>query len=114
MRSKSDKRIDADAEYRALSNQVRTENHGGCELGPLIEKVDGRHRCIKTQQGLHHLRKLGQGGALTLRANVMGSCNPCNDWVEDNPDDALDLGLVVLEGDPRWNDLGTRAERLAR
>lgn len=113
MKQRSDNRQEGDAAYRALSDQVRTEHHGACQLGPLIATADHSHRCIGIQQGLHHLRKQGQGGARILRANVMPSCNPCNDWVEDNPDDALDLGLVVLEGDPRWNDLGKRAERLA-
>lgn len=114
MRARSPQRQDGDAAYRALSDQVRTEHHGACQLGPLIETVDRAHRCVKIQQGLHHLRKQGQGGARVLRANVMPSCNPCNDWVEDHPTAALDLRLVVLEGDPRWNDLGKRAERLAQ
>lgn len=98
--------------YRDAKDELRAQ-HPDCELGSLIAGVDGRHRCLRYYQGPHHLRKTGQGGSAILLANMMSACNPCNDWVEDHPAAARELGLVVLEGDPRWDQLGRRAERLA-
>lgn len=87
--------------------------HPECQLGAAIATVDPGHRCRRVYEGPHHLRKTGQGGAATLLANMLSACNPCNDWVEDHPTLATSLGLVVTEGDPRWEQLGRRAERLA-
>lgn len=98
--------------YRDAKDQLRQE-HPDCQLGELIATVDPRHRCRRYYQGPHHLRKTGQGGSAVLLANMLSSCNPCNDWVEDNPEAALELGLVVTQADPRWESLGRRAERLA-
>lgn len=106
-------RTGEDEAYRDLQEQVKAETREACQLGDIIAPLDPGHRCVRRHQGLHHLRKTGQGGARVLRANVMGSCNPCNDWVEDHPDLAREAGLVVLEGNPLWDSLGRRAARLA-
>jgi 5-methylcytosine-specific restriction endonuclease McrA len=62
---------------------------------------DGR-RCRAAGLGLgcwgrltvHHLQKSSQGGEYS-RNNLITLCVACNGWVEDNPDDAHRLGLVV-------------------
>lgn len=106
-------RVRADEQaYRAAKDTLRG-THPECQLGDLIATVDGRHRCRGVYQGPHHLRKTGQGGSMVLLDNMLSSCHPCNEWVENNPAAALELGLVVVEGDPRWEQLGRRAERLA-
>lgn len=83
-----------------------------CALGARILTVDGAHRCDRRAEGLHHLRKRSSAGAIACEANTWPACNNCNGWVEDNPDAARDLGLVVREGDPRWPDLGQRTHDL--
>ncbi|MGE4425475.1 MAG: hypothetical protein AB7G37_03370 [Solirubrobacteraceae bacterium] len=47
----------------------------------------------------HHLKKSGQGGSYS-EANLVGLCATHNTWVEDNPDDARALGLVVKPWEP--------------
>lgn len=112
LRSRGARTVNQEQAYRASKAELRAA-HPECQLGPLIAGADSRHRCLGYYQGPHHLRKTGQGGSTVLLANMMSACNPCNDWVENEPDLAQDLGLVVLEGDPRWEQLGRRAERLA-
>lgn len=46
----------------------------------------------------HHLRKASQGGGYD-RVNIVALCAAGNTWVEDNPDAAHALGLVVRRGD---------------
>ena len=58
----------------------------------------------------HHLRKASAGGAYIVE-NLVTLCAGHNGWVEDNPDEATMLGLVVREGDPGWESLGRRANR---
>jgi hypothetical protein len=58
----------------------------------------------------HHLRKAGAGGAYTVD-NGVTLCAGHNTWVEDHPEEATMLGLVVREGDPGWESLGRRANR---
>lgn len=78
-----------------------------------------RHRCLLSTYGVgpcsgrltpHHLRKEGQGGPYTVD-NLLTLCSIHNDWVEDVPDLAWALGLVVRRGDPP--ELAA-ARRLAR
>ena len=59
---------------------------------------------------VHHLRKAGAGGAYVVD-NLVTLCAGHNTWVEDNPNEATMLGLVVREGDPGWESLGRRANR---
>lgn len=66
-----------------------------CEVCPLIATVLPSWRgCWGQMQGLHHLRKRSQGGAVMDRANVLRSCNSGNGWVEDWPVLARQAGLV--------------------
>lgn len=58
----------------------------------------------------HHLRKASSGGAYSLE-NLVALCEFHNGWVEDHPQAATQLGLVVREGDPAWQSLGRRANR---
>jgi hypothetical protein len=78
-----------------------------CEVGPRIRRMVVHYRgCRRQASGLHHLRKRSAGGALCEPDNVMRCCDPCNGWIEDHPRQALELGLVVREGDRRWARLG--------
>lgn len=117
MRDRSAQRQDEEAAYRALCDQVRKEYDGRCMLGPVIARAPAYAlkgwRCATVQQGLHHLRKLSDGGAYVHRPNVVPACNICNRWVEDWPDEARDLDLVARPGDPGYDLLGVRAARLA-
>jgi hypothetical protein len=45
----------------------------------------------------HHLRKSGQGGAYE-KPNLLSLCQVSNDWVEDHPALAMELGLSVAKG----------------
>ncbi len=67
-----------------------------CEVGPFISTVNLAYRgCTRRMQGLHHLRKRSAGGAEMDRANVLRSCNTCNGWVEDHPEQARRANLVI-------------------
>ena len=71
-----------------------------CELGDRIWRVAPRWRgCTREAIGLHELRKRGQGGSLTDRANLLRCCGPCNSWVEDHPNLAHEAGLVLWAGE---------------
>lgn len=99
-------------EYSAAKEVLEREARGRCAIGPLIAGVDPRHRCSGRYDAPHHLRKTGQGGSKINRANMVAACNPCNGWVEDEPDLARSLGLVVREGDDEWERLGRRAQKM--
>lgn len=53
-------------------------------MGPCLGPVNG-----------HELLKRGQGGSITDVRNIVMLCNHHNGWVEDNPDAATSLGLVI-------------------
>ncbi len=46
----------------------------------------------------HHLKKASQGGSYEPR-NIVVLCAAMNTWVEDNPREAHELGLVVRQGE---------------
>lgn len=49
-------------------------------------------------------------------ANLIPACNWSNEWVEDRPRLVRELfgdRLVVREGDPEWEALGKRNDRMA-
>ena len=75
---------------------------GGCRPG--IERAASA--CQHEPSGLHERRKRSSGGSLTILANLMPACSPCNHWVEEHPLVAHDLGLVVRPGDHEWFMLG--------
>lgn len=64
--------------------------------------------CTIRAQGLHHLRKRSASGRLCSRLNTIPCCNACNGAIEQDPELAHLLGLVVREGDPWWPWLGVR------
>lgn len=75
-------------------------------LGPHSDASVGAGGCQGEPSGLHERRKRSSGGSLTLLANLMPACSPCNLWVEDHPEVAHKLGLVVRPGDHEWFMLG--------
>jgi len=84
----------------------------GCEIGPLLrhQGIEESRLCSGHIQGLHELRKRGSGGSLSNLDNLIPSCNWCNGWVEENPDLAWMMQLVVRPGDPDWERLGKRQD----
>lgn len=63
--------------------------------------------------GFHHRRKASAGGSDRNRANLIWSCEPCNELVEVEPRmvrEATGWALIVREGDPEWAALGRRAD----
>lgn len=105
MRRRSPKKA---AEMRRRSAEVLAAVGAGqrCELGPVICRVDPDHRCWSQPGGRHEIRKRSAGGSVTDPANLRWACNPCNGWVEDNPDSAHRLRLVARPGDPDYEALG--------
>lgn len=67
------------------------------QLCRLAAWADGTPGC-RGHLTVHHLRKAGQGGPYTL-INLVTLCAGHNGWVEDEPDLAHELGLVVRRGD---------------
>lgn len=65
-------------------------------------------RCIPAQVGApgrcygpltpHRLKKGSAGGGYTVE-NVVAACARMNDWIEDHPDEAHAMGLVVRQGE---------------
>lgn len=94
----------------AVSTKTRAQRESRAEVREQLWKRDGgecilddrRHAHLLTGQCFggatpHHLLKAGQGGAYQLD-NLLTACVGHNTWVEDHPDRARDLGLVVLRG----------------
>lgn len=92
IRKVSKKRQRANVNYRKFARSKR-KGVGKCELNSPV--------CRHTPDGIHHVIKLSQGGALMPGAKAarqgqifMVSCNPCNQWVEDHPKEARERGWV--------------------
>lgn len=49
--------------------------------------------CTGRATDRHHVKKQSQCGPDT-RDNILYTCNPCNLWIEDHPDEARAAGLV--------------------
>lgn len=84
----------------ATRREIRTRSGGMCEPAVVGVCVG---RAVETSHRLH--RKMGgRHGAARQRSellsNVMDSCRPCNRWIEDEPAEALRLGLRLEE----WQD----------
>lgn len=105
------------AERRALVKALIDAGLWECQVGLTLSRASfilsttsaedralsvARVSCHMTIEGLHERRKRSAGGSLTLLTNLMPSCNPCNGWIEDHPQLAHRLGLVVREGDDDW------------
>lgn len=110
MRRRSEKRREFMKDVRVPMVEELVATGHKCEIGPLLIKygLDGARNCRGKIEGLHELRKRSAGGSLTNPSNLIPACNPCNGWVEDNPDEALVLGLVIREGNPIYDTLGKR------
>jgi len=83
-------------EQRARRDLIRAliEARGDrCEL-----QVEGT--CTGRVEGGHEILKRSRLGSILDPENVLLSCNPCNGWVEDNPDDAHARGLARHSWEP--------------
>jgi len=115
LRKRSKGRQEFMKDVRVPMIQELVEAGHRCEIGPLLQKhgLDGWRDCRGCIEGLHELRKRSAGGSLVNPDNLIPSCNPCNGWVEDNPEEALILGLVLREGDPLFDLMGKRNDQLS-
>jgi hypothetical protein len=92
--------------------------HPRCEIGYVLS-ISGvadaarfyHDYCSGRVEGIHERCKRSAGGSLTDPVNLMSACDNCNMWVENNPDLAKSLGLVVL-----WNQepAAIHVERMPR
>ena len=55
--------------------------------------------CTGRADAFHELVGARQGGSRVDRSNIAPACNPCNAWVEDNPELARARDLKV----PAWD-----------
>lgn len=87
------KKANRDRQELAVAKPLLLERTGGkCEAGQ-------SPYCYGTGQAPHHKKKRSAGGSNDLR-NLLWVCNPCNDWIEDNPDAAYRAGLTTKS----WED----------
>jgi hypothetical protein len=84
----SDKRRGELPERARVRELVFQRDGYRCQIAPLVPEP-----CFGPLT-YHHLQKEGQGGAYT-EANGIAACSFHNDWVEDHPDKAAALGLVI-------------------
>lgn len=107
---RSDKRKQLMADERVPTIKAMQAEGRRCEIGPTLihYAMIAPSECHGRIEGLHELRKRSAGGSLVNPDNLIPSCNRCNGWVEDNPEDAYVLGFVVREGDDDWEALGRR------
>jgi 5-methylcytosine-specific restriction endonuclease McrA len=85
----SAKRKAGRAERDRVREAVFRRDGHRCQLLPR----DPEHRCWGPLT-FHHLRKASAGGGYT-EENGLTLCAGGNTWVEDHPDRALELGLVI-------------------
>jgi hypothetical protein len=69
--------------YRKIVKEMLTENNR-CEI-----KAVG---CTGIAQGLQHKVKRSSKNLLN-RKNLLRSCNSCNTWIENNPLEAIAMGV---------------------
>lgn len=110
LRSRSKKREEFMSSHRVPEVKAMISAGRKCEVGPILEGagITDAPTCRKKIEGLHERRKRSSGGSLVNPANLIPSCNPCNGFIEDEPDICHELGLVVREGDSEWEALGRR------
>lgn len=85
----------------------------GCLICPLLVRAGIPTFPCSGIEGIHELRKSGDGGSRVNPKNLVPCCNWSNGWVEDFPDEAHKLGLVCREGDPDYESLSKRNDRFA-
>jgi hypothetical protein len=119
VRPRTPKRAVEERVYARLRQRI-LHDQPWCVAGDRIRMKDPGHQCGNgTHPGrratqLHHLRKRSSAGSLTNPDNVEPVCGWCNEWIEDHPNQAHALRLVVRPGDDAWERLGARASRAAR
>ncbi len=80
-----------------------------CQVGAAVRAGGDRAGwCGGRASCWHELRKRSAGGSILNPENLVAACGQCNGWVEDEPESARRVGMVVLEDDPRWEQLGER------
>lgn len=89
----SRKRLE-DLGRRAEVRSAVLERDGGCLLHLSRTLNDGTWGACRGDLTFHHLKKASQGGGYT-EENGVTLCIYHNDLVEDRPDDAVRLGLVI-------------------
>lgn len=108
LKPRSDKRAAFMKDHRIpLIKQLAANGHK-CAIGPILARsgVPEASLCTRDIQGIHELRKRSAGGSLTNPVNLLPACNYCNGLIEDMPDTAHQLGLVIRPGDATYEELG--------
>lgn len=95
LRAKSKKRAKADRGKDPIRIAVFMRD-GQCLLAKGL--TGAIHVCSGERFTAHHLLKQSQGGDYS-ESNLVTLCARGNTWVEDNPDLAWHLGLVVRAGE---------------
>ena len=107
---RSEKRQKQMAEVRIPMVEAHLE--GGCQMCPALHELGIAVRCGGRISGMHERRKSSSGGSRENPANLIPACSWGNGYVEDAVGRDRELieasRLVVREGDPEWERLGTR------
>lgn len=85
--------------YEAFALRIRQERGRRCKVGQrLLDVVPWP--CGFFGDGLHHIikRSAAVPGTLMDPANVLVCCDACNRWIEDNGEEARQLGLSRRRG----------------
>lgn len=97
-----------DRDYLAWRDE-QLEARPWCEIGPVLATIGHPEVCRRRSALIHHRRLTGQGGAWTLRANTLASCQPCHLHVHHQVDEARAAHLIVASDDDEWAELGEAA-----
>ena len=110
LRARSKKRVQ---ETRARANELQQGRR--CEVCPILDAAGIAHPRCPGAQGFHERRKSSAGGSRANPANLLAACNFSNGLVEDECGLVRGLTstlLIVREGDPEWEELGRRLDRM--
>lgn len=113
MKQRSDRRAEHMATERIPA--VKDAQRAGCQICPALEQLGlSIGRCAGVQ-GIHERRKSGAGGSRVNPDNLVPCCNRSNGFIEDQPElvrAMFGTKFVVREGDPEWEDLSKRHDRM--
>lgn len=114
IRRRSPQRAAQMADHRIPTIEAMVSARRTCEIGPILEAAGIATHCTRRIEGLHERRKSGQGGSRVNPANLIPACNWCNGHVEDEPEliRARAPYLVVRDGDPEWQSLSKRQDKM--